>query len=216
MQLSDSDIGALERGYRAALINAITGFKPPNLIGTVDRSGRCNLAIMSSLVHLGSNPPLLALVMRPDSVARHTLDNIRETGRYTINHVTADIVEQAHQTAARYPREQSEFTATGLGEHWQDGFPAPFVAEASVRLGMHLREHQELAVNGTHLVIGEIVHLEVPDHCVGEDGNLDLAAAGSIALAGLDRYYRGEMLKRMAYAKPDRAPAVIEGGDDGS
>jgi len=215
MFLASADLAALERRYRAALVNGITGYKPANLIGTVDRHGRSNLAIMSSLVHLGSNPPLLALVMRPDSVPRHTLDNILATAHYTVNHVAGAFIERAHQTAARYPREVSEFAAVGLGEHWRESFPAPFVDEASVRLGMTLRDHQPLAINGTHLVIGEVVSLEVPDECVHDDGSVDLAVADTVALAGLDRYYRPRGPKRMAYAKPDEAPRVVgASGDD--
>lgn len=215
MRLKTAELAALERRYRAALVNGVTGYKPANLVGTVDRDGRSNLAIMSSLVHLGSNPPLLALVMRPDSVPRHTLENIIATGSYTVNHVAGALVERAHQTAARYPREVSEFEAVGLGEDWLDGFPAPFVAEAAVRLGLELRDHQALAINGTHLVIGEVTFLDVPDQCVHEDGSLDLATADTVALAGLDRYYRPRDPKRMAYATPDQPPRVLQpAGED--
>ncbi|MHA7815524.1 MAG: flavin reductase family protein [Pseudohaliea sp.] len=210
MFLESAELAALERRYRAALVNGITGYKPANLIGSVDRDGQSNLAIMSSLVHLGSNPPLLALIMRPDSVPRHTLDNILATGYYTVNHVAGAFVERAHQTAARYPREVSEFAAVGLGEYWRESFPAPFVAEASIRIGMALRDHQPLAVNGTHLVIGEVLSLELPDACVHDDGSIDLAVADTVALAGLDRYYRPRDPKRLAYARPDQPPRVIE------
>jgi flavin reductase (DIM6/NTAB) family NADH-FMN oxidoreductase RutF len=165
---------------------------------------------MSSAVHLGSDPPLLALVLRPDSVERHTLDNIRNTGCYSINHVHEGIVEAAHQTAARYPREVSEFAATGLSEHWVEGFSAPLVSEARVRLGLHLREEHRLAINGTELLIGEVVLAELPDIAVGKDGALDPAGAGTVALAGLDRYYTAQPHRRMAYAKPELPPRVLD------
>lgn len=209
MQLDDQHIAALDKRYRAALINAVTGFKPANLVGTADAQRQSNVAIMSSVVHLGSRPPLLGLVIRPDPVDRHTLDNILETGFYTINHVGEHFIEAAHQTAARYPREVSEFDATGLAAHWHDGFPAPFVGEATIRMGMRLREHQELAINGTHFVIGEIVLLEVPDDCVDAEGRLNLVRAGTVALSGLDTYHTARPLKVMAYARPENAPRDI-------
>lgn len=209
MQLDDQHIAALDKRYRAALINAVTGFKPANLVGTADAQRQSNVAIMSSVVHLGSRPPLLGLVIRPDPVDRHTLDNILETGFYTINHVGEHFIEAAHQTAARYPREVSEFDATGLAAHWHDGFPAPFVGEATIRMGMRLREHQELAINGTHFVIGEIVLLEVPDDCVDAEGRLNLVRAGTVALSGLDTYHTARPLKVMAYARPEHAPRDI-------
>lgn len=206
MQLNRDTIAALDRRYNAALINAVTGFKPANLVGTADVSGHCNLAIVSSVVHLGSRPPLIGMIIRPDPVDRHTLDNILETGYYTINHVGERFIEAAHQTAARYPREMSEFEATGLTAHWLESFPAPFVDESTVRLGLRLREHQVLQINGTNLVIGEIEWLDLPDDCVDPDGRLDLASAGTVALSGLDTYFTAKPVKTMAYAKPGVPP----------
>jgi len=200
----------MEKRERAAFINSITGFKPANLIGTADSDGSSNLAIMSSVVHLGSHPPLLALVIRPNPVERHTLDNILETGVYTINHVSSDIVEPAHQTAARYPREMSEFAATGLSELWIDGFNAPFVRQAAIRIGLKLRDQQTIALNQTHLVIGEIVLAQAPQSCITADGAIDIQAAGTVALSGLDSYHESRRIKRMAYAKPDLPPRTIE------
>ncbi len=206
MDLSHTDIDALDKRRRAALINSISGFKSANLVGTADAAGNTNLAIVSSVVHIGSHPPLLALVFRPDTVERHTLDNIRATGAYTINHVNHAMIEAAHQTAARYPREQSEFAATGLTELWEHKWLAPFVAESQVRMALTLVEEQVLTINGTHLVIGEIRHLQVPENALTEDGALDPAAAGTVALAGLDSYYDTTLVQRMAYAKPDLPP----------
>lgn len=210
MRLTRQDIDGLERRRRAALINSITGFKPANLVATVDNAGRSNVAIISSLVHIGSNPPLLALVFRPDSVDRHTLGNIRATGAYTINHVHEGVIDAAHQTAARYPREVSEFAATGLTEHWHDEHPAPFVGEARVRIAMRLREEQVLQINGTHLVIGEIMAIEIPEHSVLDNGALDPARAQSVALAGLDSYYSATLLQRMEYATPEQPARRID------
>lgn len=214
MHLHRDDLARLESRYRAALVNSLTGFKSANLVGTADAQGQTNLAIMSSAVHLGSHPPLIALVIRPDPVERHTLSNLLASGCYTLNHVRAAWLEAAHQTAARYPREQSEFAATGLSEGWWPDFPAPFVSEATIRMGLRLREHQELAINRTHLVIGEVTHLELPEDCLREDGSLDLESAGSIALSGLDSYHATRRLRRMAYAKPDRPPRAVEGPPD--
>lgn len=211
MYIDRAAIEALEARRRAALINSVTGFKAANLVGTADNLRHSNLAIMSSAVHIGSHPPLIALVFRPDTGERHSLANVRATGVFTINHVNESIIEAAHQTAARYPREQSEFAATGLGEHWREGFPAPFVAEASIRVGLALREEVALAINGTHLVIGEIQHLECPDSALNETGAIDPAQAGTVALAGLDSYYSTQLRRRMAYAKPDEPPRVLDG-----
>jgi flavin reductase (DIM6/NTAB) family NADH-FMN oxidoreductase RutF len=209
MKFTSGDIQSMDRRRRAAFINSLSGFKPANLVGTADANGQTNLAIMSSAVHLGSDPPLLALIVRPGGEERHTLTNILATGHYSFNHVTGPLVEAAHQTAARYHRDVSEFDAAGLTAAWREGFDAPLVAEADIRLGMVLREHQHLRINDTHLVIGEIILAEVPDRCLRDDGAVDLEEADTVALSGLDTYYRPYTLKRMAYAKPDLPPRVL-------
>ena len=210
MQMNEETIAAMPSRRRAALINSLTGFKSPNLVGTADRDGNTNLAIMSSAVHLGSHPPLIALVIRPGGEERHTLHNILATGVYTLNHVTEPLIPAAHQTAARYHRDISEFEATGLTPLWQPGLAAPLVAEASIRLGLALREHQELKINGTHLVIGEIILADFPQQAVMEDGALNLAECGSVALTGLYTYHAATPVRRMAYAKPDLPPRTLD------
>ena len=200
--VTGDDIGAWEQRFRAALINSITGFKPVNLIGTKDQSSGHNLAIMSSVVHLGASPPLVGLVIRPDSVDRHTLRNIRTHGCYTINHVTAGFYPQAHQTAARYEDEVSEFTAVGLTPQYVEGFDAPFVAESPIKLGMTLVEEVPIRHNGTHFIIGRVDHLYIESGLVSEGGDLDLARAEVVALSGLDRYFSANFLGKLPYAKP--------------
>ncbi len=210
MRLTSDDFQVMDDRYRATLANSLSGFKPANLIGTCDAAGQTNLAIMSSVLHLGSHPPLLAVVIRPDSVERHTLRNILATGFFTINHVSAPMIDAAHQTAARYPREVSEFDATALNTAWDDSFAAPFVAQSPLRLGLKLREHQHLAINDTNLVIGEVILAFIPGEAVSDEGTLDINAVGSVAISGLDTYHLGHRIKRMAYAKPDHPPRVID------
>jgi flavin reductase (DIM6/NTAB) family NADH-FMN oxidoreductase RutF len=212
MLIDSDDLRAMDSRKRAAFVNSLSGFKSANLVGTVDLNGNTNLAIMTSVVHLGSHPPLLALIVRPGGEERHTLANILATGCYSLNHVTAPLVESAHQTAARYPREVSEFEATGLTPQWQPGFAAPLVAQARLKLGLELREHQVLRINGTHLVIGEIVLVDVPEHSLAADGAVDLAAAGTVAISGLDSYHEPKIITRMAYAKPGIAPRRLDLG----
>lgn len=210
MKITSESLKAMPSRRRAALVNSLSGFKSANLVGTADANGHCNLAIMSSVVHLGSDPALLGLIVRPGGDERHTLANILANGCYSLNHVHADIVAEAHQTAARYAQHTSEFEATGLTPQWWPDFPAPLVAEANVKMAMQLREHHPLEINGTHFLIGEVMAVELPDVAVGEDGAVDLTIADSVALSGLDSYHRAQLHKRMAYAKPELPPRELD------
>lgn len=206
---SFDDIMALEQRFRASFINSLSGFKSVALIGTANAAGQTNLAIFNSLVHIGANPPYIGFISRPDSVERHTLANLLETGFYTINHLHEGIYRPAHQTSARYPRETSEFGATGLTEEYKDGFSAPYVKESHIQLGVAFKEKIHIALNNTDLIIGQIQHVYLPQNCIMEDGFLDLEKAQSLTCSGLDSYHSTQRLARLAYAKPDKEPTVI-------
>lgn len=192
----------MEQRKRAQFINSISGFRSVALIGTTDTNGQTNLAIFSSIVHIGSNPPLLSFIMRPDSVERHTLTNILDTGFYTINHISADMYEKAHQTSARYPKSVSEFEATGLTPSFKNGFVAPFVAESNIQIGMEFKERINISLNQTSMIIGQIKFVHYPDNCLLDDGFLDIEKAGTITSSGVDSYHTTQLLQKLEYAKP--------------
>lgn len=200
--LNYPELMTMEQSKRAHLINSVGGFKSVCLIGTADNSGNTNLAIFSSIVHIGANPPLICFIMRPDSVERHTLSNILETGVYTLNHINKNIYRQAHQTSARYPKNISEFDAAGLAKEYKNDFKSPFVKESMIQLAVNFKERIDLTINNTIMVIGEITQLYFPKDCLCEDGYLDIEKAGTISCTGLDSYHTTQRLQRLNYAKP--------------
>jgi len=198
-----NDLAQMQDRERARFVNCLSGFKSANVIGTRDRRQQDNLAIVSSVVHLGSNPPFLGFVMRPQSVTRHTWENIEESGVYTINHVGESFFKQAHQTSARYPREQSEFDACDLTPEFMDGFHAPYVAESSLRIGMQLVEIIPIQHNDTALIVGEVRWVDVQEDAVQSDGYIDIEGLGTMTISGLDGYHSTSRAARLSYAKPD-------------
>ncbi len=206
---NQSDIRSLEKRYRAAFINSLGGFKSVCLIGTRNKAAQTNLAIFSSIVHIGADPPLIGFVVRPASVERHTFENILETKFYTINHIPEGSFVKAHQTSARYPRQESEFGAAGFQEENKDSFFAPFVKESHVQLGMEFKEKVDFTINGTIFLIGEIKQVYFPADCLQEDGFLDLEKAKTVTCSGLDSYHTTNKIGRLSYAKPERWPDKI-------
>lgn len=206
--LSPSDLSAMERTPRAMLINSLPGYKPAMLVGTCNSERLTNLAIITSHLHLGSNPPLLALILRPSSgrSERHTLANILENGSWTLNSFTLTESAMAHQTSAPYPRDESEFNTCGFSVEWKEGVTSPFAAGAALQVGCEFREHHPMNINGTHLLIGEITHLSFPQEAQRSDGSLDLTHMGVVTISGLDTYLLPATSQRFAAAKIDVAP----------
>lgn len=209
MRVDSVAISEMDQRFRTHFINSLTGFKSLNLVGTVNESGITNLAVFSQIVHLGADPSLIGMIVRPDNVPRHTLSNIIQAGCFTLNHALESIVRQAHQTSARYCGEQSEFAATGLTPFFGTLISAPYVAESHIRIGLIWRETIPIPLNGTSLVIGEIVEVFLPENCLNHDGFVDLQAAGTITVAGLDAYYSTNKITRLSYAKPDKESTEI-------
>lgn len=199
---SKSDILESDSFFRRNLINCLSGYKSLNLIGTKSSSGISNLAPFSQVFHIGATPPLVGVLFRPHTVKRDTLENILETGSFTLNQVSPSFYKQAHWTSARWAG--SEFGKTGLEELYREGFFAPFVKSSPLQLGCSLVETQTLKVNQTILLIGSIEHIFVEEKGLRTDGSLDLNLLETVTVSGLDEYHVGKKLARLSYAKPDR------------
>jgi flavin reductase (DIM6/NTAB) family NADH-FMN oxidoreductase RutF len=196
-----SELQTWDRFTRANFINSLSGFKSLSLIGTVNCKGVSNLAVFSNIVHLGADPALIGFINRPLSAAPHTLQNIQETGIYTVNLVTESMYKQAHQTSAKYPDGVSEFEMTGLTEEFREGYNAPFVAESPVQYVLKFEQVMPIELNNTFLVIGSLQEAYVPADIQEEDGFLDLAKAGIITSLGTAGYYKTEKINKLGYAK---------------
>jgi flavin reductase (DIM6/NTAB) family NADH-FMN oxidoreductase RutF len=202
MIFKKDDIEQFEQRYRTAFVNSLAGFRQAVLIGTKSVDGDTNLAIFNSLIHLGANPALFGLINRPDSVERHTLQNIIDTKEYTLNYVGAVYYKKAHQTSARYAKVISEFDEVGFKEIYHPFCKAPFVEEAIVKIAMKLEDIIPIPLNGTVLIIGSIMQVEMDASMIGPDGFVELSEAEILISQGLDAYFVSKKLGRLPYAKP--------------
>ncbi len=200
---SSNDILQMETRNRAAFVNSLSGFKSASLIGTIDSKGNTNLAIFSSVIHLGSNPALIGFINRPDSTGRHTLENILESNCFTINHINKSIYKKAHQTSARYPKYVSEFDVTGLTPEFGKILKAPYVKESFIKYGLELIERHDLKINGTILIIGKVLEVIIPENCLLTHGAIDIEKAETVTISGLDSYHTTSQLSRLTYAKSE-------------
>ena len=206
MHYDKKSIDQLDRVTRLKLINSVTGVKSGNLVGTVSESGHTNLAVFSSIVHLGSNPSLLGFISRPQTEeVGHTFRNIRQTGFYTINHIHPEFVKKAHYTSAKFPSDVSEFDACELSELYVDNFKAPFVKESVFKMGLLFKEAIDIKLNGTVLVIGEIENLIISDKAF-VNGDIDLEKSEGVGISGLNTYYSLKKIDSYPYARLNEIP----------
>jgi len=198
------DIQNLEKIYKINLINSCSGFKSANLLGSVSEEGVSNVAVFSSVTHLGSKPPTLGFILRPTTVPRDTYKNIKDLGVFTINHIHQDIIEDAHHTSAKYPKEVSEFDMTGLEEEFKGNFKAPFVKGAPVQMSMKFVEEVYVPSNDVMLIVSQIQELYIDDALLQEDGLINLSKGNVAAINGLDTYAIPEFKKQLSYQRPKK------------
>lgn len=206
MYYHKNDIKAMNRVERLKIINSSSGIKPANLIGTIAENGNTNLAVFSSVIHLGSNPALLGFIARPTGeVPRHTYHNIQQNNYYTINHIHAEFTKNAHYTSAKFDKDISEFERCSLTEEFIKEFKAPFVKESQFKMGMRYREAIPIPLNGTILVIGEIEHLILPDNAMN-DNDINLENTNGVGISGLNSYYSLKKIARYPYVRVNEVP----------
>ena len=202
--ISKANIGAMDKVSRLNLINSCTGYKSTNLIATKSIDGHSNVAIFSSVTHLGSDPAMIGFIMRPTTVPRDTYKNIKETGYFSINHVTVDMIEDAHHSSANYDMGISEFDKTNLEEEFKTGIEIPFVKGSPVQLYCKYLNEYHIKENDTIHIIASIERLFFEEELQHEDGWLQLDKGNVVTVNGLDGYCLPKLVDRFQYARKDQ------------
>ena len=202
-QITAATISKMDKIKRLNLINSCTGYKSANLIATKSIDGTTNVAIFSSVTHLGSHPAMLGFIVRPTTVPRDTYKNIKQTGFFTVNHVTSNTIADAHQTAANYDATVSEFDKTNLETEYKTDIDIPFVKNSPVQLYCKYLNEYAIRENGTLHIIASIEAIFFNEHLEHEDGWLQLDKADVVAINGLDGYCLPKIIDRFDYARPE-------------
>jgi flavin reductase (DIM6/NTAB) family NADH-FMN oxidoreductase RutF len=202
--ISKEAIARMEKVPRLNLVNSCTGYKSTNLIATKSIDGQSNVAIFSSVTHLGSEPPLIGFIMRPTTVPRDTYKNIKETGYFSVNHVTVDMIEDAHHTSANYDLGISEFNKTNLEKEYKTDIEIPFVKGSPVQLYCKYVNEYYIKENDTIHIVASIEELFFDEELQHEDGWLQIDKGNVIALNGLDGYCLPKLVDRFQYARKDQ------------
>ena len=204
--LTKKDIIKMDRFDRVNLISSVTGIKAAMLIGTISKQNISNVAIFSSIIHLGSNPALIGLLIRPQTKrVSDTYQNIKSNKSFTINHVNKNIISKAHYTSAKTSSNTSEFDDVGLTEEYIGNLQSPFVKEADVGLGLIYCDEISLS-NKCILVIGEIDNIKLKNDLPDVNGLINLSDYNSIGVDGIGHYYKLIPTKNYEYVGTRKVP----------
>ena len=149
---------------------------------------------------------MIGFVQRPTVVPRHTYQNIRDTGWYTVNQVHTGITDSAHYTSASFDEEISEFEKAGLTEHYEDEYPVPFVRESRLRLMVRYLEEYHVKASNTILMVGAIELVQLERDALKSSGSVDHNSLETVCISGLDSYHKATRIAEYSYARPGTFP----------
>jgi flavin reductase (DIM6/NTAB) family NADH-FMN oxidoreductase RutF len=151
--------------------------RPIGFTSTISADGQDNLAPFSFFMMITSSPPHIAIsVGAREGQTKDTLRNIRESGDFVINTVSADIGPQMAITAAEWPADVDEFEVSGLTAVPSDVVKSRRVAEAPANLECVARQIMPVGglPYGAHLIIAEVVRIHLRDDLLLERERIDL------------------------------------------
>jgi flavin reductase (DIM6/NTAB) family NADH-FMN oxidoreductase RutF len=174
---------------------AIIAPRPIGWIGSMDETGRVNLAPYSYFNAVGTRPHMIAF---SSEGMKDSARNARQTGEFTYSLATLPLARQMNLSSAALEGGENEFDFAGLTMAPSRLVKPPFVAESPAALEckvVHFIEMEDLRRQplGKYLVIGQVVATHIKDEYI-TDGRFDAVKAQTIARCGYNDYATVEAL----------------------
>jgi len=171
---------------------AIVAPRPIGWIGTKGRDGSLNLSPYSYFNAVSDKPKI---VMFSSDGRKDSARNAEETGVFTTNFVSRDLLGQMNASSIAVPYGIDEFALAGLTA--TDGMlvDAPYVGEALAVLECRVTEIiNPMTLSGERagnvIVFGQVIGIHISETVV-KDGRLDMATARPVARMGYMDYSEG-------------------------
>ena len=171
---------------------AIVSPRPIGWIGSKGSDGSINLAPYSFFNAISDRPKL---VMFSSAGLKHSQRNAIETGEFTCNFVSRNLVEKMNISSAAVDYGVDEFALSGLTARKGELVDAPYVAEAFAVLECKVTETlvpKSLTGENSEniMILGPVIGIHI-DETIIRDGRLDMAIARPVARMGYMDYSEG-------------------------
>jgi flavin reductase (DIM6/NTAB) family NADH-FMN oxidoreductase RutF len=149
----------------AKLVKGTVVPRPIAWISSIGEDGIPNLAPFSYFNVISHNPIMFIISIGLGSKIgkddKDTLANIKDSGDFVINMVSASLAEQMQISSAIYPKEESEFEKSGLTPVKSQLVTAPRVEEALISMECTL--DRVMQIGDFNQVIGELACYHIKD-----------------------------------------------------
>jgi flavin reductase (DIM6/NTAB) family NADH-FMN oxidoreductase RutF len=148
------------------LMTSLVVPRPIAWVSTVRPDGARNLAPHSYFNAISSNPLVIHFT---STGVKDTLRNVKASGEFVVNIVSAHLAEIMNLTAANFPPDEDEFAWAGLDAAPSKTITPPRVARAAA--SFECTVNQIVSIGNGHMVFGDVTHLVV-DEAVMRDGRV--------------------------------------------
>jgi flavin reductase (DIM6/NTAB) family NADH-FMN oxidoreductase RutF len=161
----------LDRRQRNNLMNGLIYPRPIAWVSTIAADGTPNLAPFSFFNAFSFNPPTIGV--SPGSrqgTPKDTLANVRATGEFVINLVSALLADTANATSAELAPDIDEWELVGVTPVASETVAPARVEQAPAALECRVHQIVELGADGpsNSLVIGRVLLVHVLEHALDE------------------------------------------------
>lgn len=167
--------------------------RPIGWIGSISSDGVRNLAPFSFFNAVAASPPTVIFsTIRAGGRHKDTLANVMETGVFSVNVVTEEVMDAMNATSGRYEASVDEFELAGLTALRGTVVDAPMVAESKANLECRLSQIVPIGTDGpmaASIVIGEVVCVHV-EGILLNGTRIDQAALRAVGRMGGPTYTR--------------------------
>jgi flavin reductase (DIM6/NTAB) family NADH-FMN oxidoreductase RutF len=199
----DVDTRSLTPLENERLINSLVVPRPIAWVSSLGADGSGNLAPFSYFnVISGGTPPVVMVSFSPKG-AKHTLDNLLETGEFVINVVSDGLRAPMVQSSADAELGVDEAATLGLPTTPSTQVAPPRLRDALAALECRL--HGTHRIDGSTAAFGRVVHVHVADDVV-RDGRVDPTLLAPVARLGASLYTTVTTAYRMERPRPGDAP----------
>jgi flavin reductase (DIM6/NTAB) family NADH-FMN oxidoreductase RutF len=165
------DPRGLDRRQRNQLINGLIYPRPIAWVSTISSDGIRNLAPFSFFNAFSFNPPTVGV--SPGSrhgTPKDTLANLRATGEFVINLVSASLADTANATSAELAPGVDEWELAGVTPVASETVAPARVEQAPAALECRVHQIVELGADepSNSLVIGRVLRVHVLDDALDE------------------------------------------------
>ena len=176
---------------------------PVVLVGC-GKEGSYNLITIAWTGTICSKPPMLSISVRPE---RHSYGLIRESGEFTVNLPTVDLIHATDYCGVVSGKDVDKFKETNLTPLSGSKVAAPLVAECP--LGLECKVTQTIELGSHTLFLAEIVAVQVSEEFVTSEGRLALEKAGLAAYVHGHYFEVGKAIGHFGYSVRKKPGPIV-------